>query len=235
MNPLVHYVFARADVPLPPLQPGTLYEYVLAANGVFVRGKRAGLEATIPVARFPPAQTLRGLAPLEPSVRLLFPRVPAYLLAAMLEHARTTYDPTVFADLRNLLSAHHLNLPDPARWIEVLFDLDYTAAGWVLVIPAQIQARDQVQVADMFDARHTRSLIHAHSHHVFAPTFSAQDNLDHTGFRLYAVLGYLATRPALRVRVGIYGYWLDVPAWTIFEESTEVRDAQDTQDAHADA
>jgi hypothetical protein len=235
MSDLVRYLFARADVPLPPLQPGALYEYVFAANGVFVRGKRTGLEATIPVARFSPAQTLRGLATIEPSVRLLYPRVPAHLLAAMLQIARTAYDPSAFADLRDLLGAHRLNLPAPARWLEVLFDLDYTAAGWELVLPEQIQAREQVQPADVFDAVHARALIHAHSHHVFAPTFSAQDNLDHTGFRLYAVLGYLATRPALRVRVGIYGYWLDVPAWTIFEESADVRDAQDTQDAHADA
>jgi len=120
-------------------------------------------------------------------------------------------------------------LPDPARWIEVLVDLDYTAAGWALVIPEQIQACERVQVADVFDAIHARALIHAHSHHVFAPTFSREDDADHVGFRLYAVLGCLDTRPMLRVRVGVYGYWMDVPAWTIFERVPEVRDA------HADA
>jgi hypothetical protein len=144
----------------------------------------------------------------------------------MLEHAaRTAYDPAALADLRDPRGAHRFNLPDPARWIEVLFDLDYTAAGWALVIPEQIQARERVQVADVFNATHARALIHVHSHHVFAPTFSREDDADHVGFRLYAVLGYLATRPALRVRVGIYGYWLDVPAWTIFEQVPEVRDA----------
>jgi hypothetical protein len=225
MNSLVRYTFAHADTPQPPLQPGALYEYVFAANGVFVRGARAGLEVTMPVARFPHAQTLRGLATVEPSVRLLYPRVPAPLLAVMLEYARTAYAPATCADWCNRLGALWLNLPDPARWIEVLFDLDYTAAGWELVLPEQIQAREQVQVADVFDAHHARALIHAHSHHRFAPTFSPMDDADHAGFRLYAVLGNLSRQPALRVRVGLYGYWLDVSAWTIFERVPEVRDA----------
>lgn len=223
MTSLVNYTIARAGLgdqrwTMPPIQAGLLYEYVLAANGVFVRGKRSGLEVLLPVARFENA--VRGLATLEPSVRLLYPRVPAHLLGAMLQQART--------DWLDHLTDHRLAFGNPTDWIEVMFDLDYDAsrAAWQLIVPEQAQARTRVQPVDVYNAAHARALVHAHSHHDFAPVFSQLDDHDHTGFRVYAVLGNLSSRPTLRVRVGLYGYSMNISAWTIFEEAPEVTDAQ---------
>ena len=208
MTPLVNHIIARDDA-LPPIQPGLLYEYVFAANGVFARGQRDGLEALIPVARFKNANTLRGLAAVEPSVRLLYPRVPAYLLDALVARARQARD-------------------EQGNPVEILFYLTFNAEArrWQLVAPPQEQGHARVIPLDRHSLDAARALIHAHSHHDFAPVFSRDDDRDHTGFQLYAVLGNLSSRPTLRVRVGLYGYRMDIPAWTVFEELSEVTDAQ---------
>ena len=204
---LVNYLIVRDDA-LPPIQPGVVYEYVLAANGVFVRGRRDGLEATIPIAHFRDENNVRGLAAVEPSVCLLYPRVPARLLDAMLIRARQSRD-----DEHNL--------------IEILFYLtfDADAARWHMVAPPQEQGYARVIPLDRHSVDAAHALVHAHSHHNLEPAFSRADDVEDTGFRISAVLGHLSTRPTLRVRVGIYGYRMDVSAWTIFEESPEVQDA----------
>ncbi len=61
----------------------TMYEYVVAGNGLFVRAEDSRLEACIPVA----AAHCPGLAPLVPEVRLKLPRIPAAYLAAVHQSA----------------------------------------------------------------------------------------------------------------------------------------------------
>jgi hypothetical protein len=41
---LVGYHIAHSGIPLPPIQ-AALYEYILAGNGIFVRGARRELQA----------------------------------------------------------------------------------------------------------------------------------------------------------------------------------------------
>lgn len=57
-------------------EEGVFYNYILGANGLFVRAKNAHLAATVCIA---PAE-VRGLAPLEESVQLLHGKVPMYFL-----------------------------------------------------------------------------------------------------------------------------------------------------------
>jgi hypothetical protein len=56
--------------------PGVFYNYILAANGLFVRARNAHLAATVCIA----SQGVRGLAPLEEDVRLLHGKIPMYFL-----------------------------------------------------------------------------------------------------------------------------------------------------------
>ncbi|MBA7685531.1 hypothetical protein ES703_93956 [subsurface metagenome] len=53
-------------------EPGIFYNYIMAANGLFIRAKNDHLAATVCIA---PAE-VRGLAPLEHSVQLLHGKIP---------------------------------------------------------------------------------------------------------------------------------------------------------------
>src|ERR1700690_552021 len=65
----IDHIIYREGEALPPISPDNLYEYVIAQNGVFVRSKREGLSAVIPVLSNQYI-TLRGLAELNPEVSL---------------------------------------------------------------------------------------------------------------------------------------------------------------------
>ncbi len=57
-------------------EPGVFYQYILAADGLFIQAKNTHLAATIRIA---PAE-VRGLAPLEESIQLLHGKIPMYFL-----------------------------------------------------------------------------------------------------------------------------------------------------------
>ncbi len=204
---IVDYVVART-LPLPPIR-AAMYEYVTAGNGVFVRGRREGLEVMMPVATFPPDTRLRGLAEVEPYVRLDWPRVPAYLVDEMLRTAVLAMD----QDLNPL---------------EALFYLIWSGAGWRLVVPPQERAHSSVRpVGD--NPSYADALIEVHSHHSMQAAFSPTDDVDETGYRIYGVLGRIYSRPVLRVRVGLYGHTWEIPAGWVFDLPYQMTDAQQEQ------
>jgi hypothetical protein len=57
------------------------------------------------------------------------------------------------------------------------------------------------------------------------PFFSRTDNKDEQGFRVFAVIGKVNEQPEIRVRVGVYGNYRNIPASMIFELPGEIRDA----------
>ena len=87
LNPFVRYLLHN-QAALPPFRGG-LFEYIIAANGLFVRAERPELRALIPAA----ACELRGLQRVEPACELRVPRVPAGVVSAMLEAARAERTP----------------------------------------------------------------------------------------------------------------------------------------------
>jgi PRTRC genetic system protein A len=182
----VHHIFATGET-LPPFGP-YLYEYVIGANGVFVRARRAGLEALIWVAST--RETIRGLAEVEPFVRLAHP-LPARMLCRLVEMAYRSGNR------------------------EILFYLQ--ANPWRIAVPDQIRTGGSVTPVDPF-AGGADTLLEVHSHHSMVAFFSRIDDRDEqAGFRLFAVLGDLYRRPTLLVRVGIYGHFWTIPASWIAE------------------
>ncbi|RJX17570.1 MAG: hypothetical protein C4575_13080 [Desulforudis sp.] len=180
------------SLPLPALPPG-LYQYVLAGNGVFIRAERPGLSACIGYA----AINIRGLSVLEPSV-VLQTKVPYGFVLDMLDFSRQ------------------------AAPNEILFYLLYDAGQqfflpWRLVIPNQVQSPSSVHPVDPYNPHGQEALIECHSHHNMGAFFSSTDDKDETGFRIYAVLGEISTRPVLAVRVGIYGHFYPIPAHWVFD------------------
>jgi hypothetical protein len=62
------------------------------------------------------------------------------------------------------------------------------------------------------------------------PFFSRTDDRDETGFRIYAVIGdinfHSNVPPSIRVRVGVYGHFWPIPAASIFNLPSFLRDAE---------
>jgi PRTRC genetic system protein A len=207
--PLVQYRIAYPGIILQPIE-ASLYEYILAGNGLFVRGERPELSVLLPVASF----ETRGLATLEPYVDLRVPRVPQSVLLSCLDQARRARD-------------HHGFL------VETVFHLwvDETS-HWHMEIPEQAQESASVQpLDDSPSSSYARALLELHSHAELPPQFSSADDGDEIGFRLYAVLGHVSNFPKLKVRVGLYGYRWEIHAREIFDMPDEIRDAKEIEEA----
>lgn len=193
---LVDHYFAKDSVL--PAKPGCLYQYVVAANGIFVRAERFGLSAMIWVAST--ADLVRGLAVLEPFVKIPA-RVPRRIVARMVELAYI------------------------ARSREILYYLTLSGERWELSVPDQVQSGGSVRPVDPFYAGR-EAIIEVHSHHHMQPFFSgADDNDEKSGFRIYAVIGNLYEYPSILVRVGIYGHFWQIPASWVFDLPAGIQDA----------
>ena len=193
---LVRHFIVQDDGRL-PLIPDCLYAYIMAGNGVFVYAKRDDLEVLIPVSRV----TIAGLPPLELFVNM--PRVPEVLM-------------------HQVLQASKENLPN-----EILFwfNFDHDRQVWNVDAPLQICRPSSVLPANKNDPRGIKALIDLHSHALMDPFFSPADNKDEQGFRIFAVIGKVNEKPGIRVRVGVYGNYWNIPASMIFELPGEIRDA----------
>ena len=222
MDNLVRYVVAREGEELPPIK-ASLYEYVLAANGVFVRGRRDGMEACVPVGGV--LQRVRGLRELEPYCTLDYPRVPAGALEVVLSYSRDVCE-------REPVEAlfHFTNLAGEARSLNWdPFDGSAPSlinGSWRLDIPAQDGSCARVKpLEDGPGTSYATSIVEVHSHHAMEAFFSGTDNKDKQGFKLYGVLGRIFSKPTLRLRVGIYGHFMEFPASEVFELPPEISDA----------
>lgn len=174
---------------LPPFGPH-LCEYVTASNGVFVRARRPGLEAMLPVClNFNGG--MRGLSPLTPYVRLEAGLIPAQVIGQALERMADA------APLELLTWVNH-------------------AGTYQLAVPAQTQSESRCKPLDPCDPLGQSALLDFHSHGVNAPFFSTIDNKDESqGFRLFAVVGGFPA-PTILVRLGIYGhFWQIPPDWVM--------------------
>lgn len=206
MSIIGHYSLSTEH--LPPAKNKHLIEYWMASNGVFVRAKREGLEAVIPVCSTP-LSPLKMLCPLRPDIRLAGPRVSQELVLEMFMqslNARTPED-------------------EPA---EILFHLYYQEDQWQVSIPDQKQSRNTVQSKQLYGISTPVPLIDLHSHHEWESFFSPTDTEDETGCRIYAVWGSIFTQPVICVRVGIYGHFYPIRATEIFDLPPIIVDGYDT-------
>ena len=179
--------------PTVPPYVGPLFEYWLHGGGIAVRAERADLRVCIPLSTAP----VRGLPTLTPTVDLARPRVPSGAVALMLARARAAQV--------------------AGRPIEILFHLSWGGQRWRLDIPPQSGCLTRVQpTGGGPDSSYATALIELHSHHTMPAFWSGTDDADEQGFRLYAVLGTVFTRPTLRLRVGVYGVFYEIDPAAVF-------------------
>jgi hypothetical protein len=187
-----------------------MYEFVTAGNGVFLQARSRAWQVTLPLVW----AHIRGLAQLAPAVRLAGGVVPRELLREMWRRAEEAAG-------------------EPRRGVpprEILFYLlAGETGGWQLVEPPQMQSGGSVRpLDDGPESAYAQAVIEVHSHHRHPPRFSEWDDRDEQGFRLYGVLGYLGRadkRPTLRLRVGVYGHFCEIPASLAFELPQGLADA----------
>lgn len=179
---------------------GALYTYVWAGNGVFIEAYRPGLEVRFPLAHC----RTRGLAHAAELFDFRWSKVPCALVQEMWVRARVT----AMGDL------------------EQLYHFVYEHGEWQLIVPEQTQTSTSCRpLDDGPESSHAHAVIEVHSHHEMRAFFSGQDNADETGFRLYGVLGRVLTAPTLRLRVGLYGQFWEIPAAWVFEMPAGLTDA----------
>lgn len=209
-----HITLQRGQALLPlkhPSESGYLYEYVFAENGVFLRARRDLMGVCMPIA---PCM-IRGLAPLTPCLDLETSRVPKEMVNRMFAHA-------CGACVRERGA------------VEVLFHLCWNEdqKSWELAIPDQEATAVSVRPKQSGpNSSYERALIELHSHHRMRPYFSPTDDKDESGIRLYAVIGRICTRPTIRLRVGVYQHFWEIPATWVFDLPAHIRDANASEEA----
>jgi PRTRC genetic system protein A len=181
-----------STLPLPETT-SQMYEYLFAGNGVFVRAIRPGLEVVMPVETY--NKPIRGLPRIEPQLKFSYPQIPKDILLSIWQHSCLARD-------------------EEKELIEILFYLDYRQQMWRLRVPSQIQSRDRVFPTHPYH----QAFVELHSHGSMNAFFSANDNAEENGFRIYAVIGKLDLHhPEILVRIGLFGYFWTIEASQIFE------------------
>ena len=133
--------------------------------------------------------TVRGLAPVAEKLQLTHGPIPARLFALGLRW---------FQDA-----------PDTERFFAVRWDGD----AYRLVVPPQEGTATRLAYLPPAGV-----VAEFHSHGSSRAFFSATDDRDEQGFRVYGVVGRLDTpRPELRLRVGVYGHFAPVEWPQVFD------------------
>lgn len=179
------------DSSLPPVVD--MCEYVVAAEGLYIRAEDGKISALVPVTLC--AKPLTGLAIVEPFARLLVPLVPQDWLDAIHKSAKKAMPAEAMYQLVH---------DDAAR---------NSRGGWAAHRPRQVSNPVSVTFADVSAAS-----VDLHSHNSMRAFFSGQDDADEQGLRFYCVIGRLdSEQPEIAARVGVYGHTMRVPSTTIFE------------------
>ena len=156
---------------------GPAFDYILAANGVFVQAANSLLTARIRIADV----VIKGLTPVAEKITLTYGLLPAELLREGLAWTQRAPETERFFAIRQ----------DPNGY------------GYRLDIPPQLGSASQVRYQPGGPA-----VAEFHSHGRHSAYFSATDNADEQGCRIYGVIGRLDLPiPQLTMRLGIYGYF----------------------------
>ncbi len=173
---------------LPPHPAG--YDYLLAGNGLFKRAYGNYVAACLPVA---PCR-VRGLPDLAGMVMLAHGRIPATLLYYVLLDARDKARQRQEQTYLFRWDGDRYRVSRPAQQVTAVRVQSYSGQGYDNVV------------------------CELHSHHTMPAFFSGVDDADEQGFRFYAVIGRVLAAPEIRVRLGLYGDMVDVPASWLFAD-----------------
>jgi PRTRC genetic system protein A len=191
-NPIKYHFYHGQD--LPEAWP---YAYLVAQDGVY---KIASTPLYWAYTRLATCH-VAGLWPYQgtsAAVQLHVPRIPATWLAAVLDHAR-----------RATQAGCVISPP-----VEQMYHFYYFKTGWRVAAPAQKASAGRVSY---WGGNEASVVLDLHSHHEMGAYFSHTDDRDEQGCRFYAVIGRIYSRPEIRLRLGIYGDWVELEPGVLFE------------------
>lgn len=166
---------------------GIFYDYILASNGLFIEAENKLISARIPVSRC----EVRGLAPIEKKVKLLYGSIP-----------RRFFDLALDVFMSDISIEHYVAVKGDAGYQFYIPVQDKSGGGIVYV------ASDKI-------------VLEMHSHGELKISFSKQDNTDETGLKIFGVVGNLSKTPVVRLRIGVYGYFDDLSWSEVFDGKLE--------------
>lgn len=202
---LVNYTICKKETPLPPIT-AVFYEYITAANGVFVRAENEAFFVQFPVITQQHGQALQGLAALSPIIRWKIPKPPMALLCHLLADARQRRN----SSGQPIEHLYHL------RWHR-------QTARYEWHQPAQRSGTTFARSEHTETPAGYITVADFHSHGSLTAYFSEQDNADEKRFRFYGVVGKVERHaPQIVVRAGVYGHWHNIPYGQFFSKSTSV-------------
>ena len=112
--------------------------------------------------------------------------------------------------------------------VERYFAIQWDGSQYHPVIPEQ-----QERAASLSYHSPESAVLEFHSHGRMAAFFSGTDDRDEQGFRLYGVAGKLdRMEPELRLRVGVYGHFQEVPPEKVFQWNDRTILAMTTRTPH---
>jgi len=169
-----------------------MMQYIVARNGLLIRAEDSRMEACVLIA---PAE-LNGLAQVAPFARLKVDRIPSIWLHSILRSAR-----------------QHMPHEAMYQFHWVGNKLVNSTVTWRVSMPTQTGTPTALRFDDDGQA-----VIDLHSHNSMSAFFSGTDDADEQGLRFYAVIGRIDTdQPEIRVRVGVYGHHMTIPAELVFD------------------
>jgi hypothetical protein len=178
---------------------GLFFDYVLAANGLFIEAEGKLMAARVPVAEC----EVRGLAPLGPIAVLRNGKPPQHIFDLALGAMLTT--------------------PDKERYVAITYD-----DGYHVFVPAQdakeahidYTVPDSVAI-DLHSHGRMGAFFSGGSCNSECSKCARThcDTRDDKGLKIYGVVGELGAIPIVKLRVGVYGYYAPISWGEVFDGS----------------
>ncbi len=168
-----------------------MLEYLMAADGLFVRAKRREFSVCLPLCRV----NVKGLPDVESKIVWHKPKIPSSIWQEILSDARTRCD---FADFKEDVFVVFWNEKD-AKW------------NWKRISRERQRAST---IADDTLEEYGEACIELHTHPDGAIHFSRADDEDESGkFRIFGILTDIHSNlPKIRFRCGVYDHFIQIPA-----------------------
>ena len=181
-----------------------MYEYLMAAGGVFIRAKRREFTACLPLCE----KKINSLPEVTSGIIWHKPKISSLLWQHILEHARTNSGDA--GDFREDVYAVY--------WNENVGDWSWKPISRERSLAATL-AEDRL-------AEYGEACIEIHTHPLGAIHFSGADDRDERGkFRIFGILVDIHSEtPKIRFRCGIYDFFALIPATYVSEIPAELID-----------
>lgn len=178
-----------------------LYEIVIAQNGTFKRAKRREMSAVVQISSF--SSPIRELAAAENRIELT-EKIPVRIFEEILNHARNATPRENFTE--NLYGVYRDEETGHYLWDEISLERSFCST-----------------IASTDHPAYRQAILEIHTHPAGCRHFSSQDTLDESGkFRIFGILVDIhAERPLIRLRVGVYDSFCEIPLESIVDLPSE--------------